>query len=85
MSLRDHVPLSGHLVFRGFSKRAFCKLEFVVSISSREEVTFVSKQFIISVPFRMAGMVIIEILMSAIYENVRYSLDSERSGQMSVG
>jgi len=84
MSLRDHVPLSGLLVSRAFAKRAFYKLEFVVSISSREKVTLVSKQFIIRVPFRMASIVIIEILRSAIYQDMRYILDSERSGEMSL-
>ena len=65
MSLSDHIPLSGHLVFRAFAERASYKLEFVVSIfsseSSREKVTLVLKQFIITVFFRVASKVVIEI------------------------
>jgi hypothetical protein len=49
------------LVFRAFAKRASYKLDFVVSISSREKVTLVPKQFIIMAPFEMASKVIIEI------------------------
>jgi hypothetical protein len=61
MSVSDHIPLSGHLVFRAFAKRAFYKLELVVSISSREKVTLLSKQSIMIVFFEISEGNIIQI------------------------
>jgi hypothetical protein len=49
-----------HLENQAFAKRASYKLDFVVWISSSEEVTLVPKQFIIMVPFAMASKLIIE-------------------------